>query len=69
MTLDRKAGKPCIIYSPAGGMSIEDVAEEDPSKIFKIHIDVNDGLPEEELKQAAANFGIPEQDDQVQALF
>lgn len=27
MTLDRQAGKPVIIYSRAGGMSIEDVAE------------------------------------------
>lgn len=26
ITLDRKAGGPIIIYSPAGGMAIEDVA-------------------------------------------
>jgi succinyl-CoA synthetase beta subunit len=31
ITLDRAAGMPCFIYSPAGGMSIEEVAEEDPS--------------------------------------
>lgn len=31
LTLDRAAGMPVFIYSPAGGMSIEDVAEEDPS--------------------------------------
>lgn len=31
ITLDRGAGMPCFIYSPAGGMSIEEVAEEDPS--------------------------------------
>ena len=30
MTLDRKAGAPTFIYSPAGGMAIEDVAEENP---------------------------------------
>lgn len=30
MTLDRKAGAPTFIYSPAGGMAIEDVAEETP---------------------------------------
>lgn len=28
LTLDRKAGKPVFIYSPAGGMSIEDVAHD-----------------------------------------
>lgn len=31
LTLDRAAAKLAFIYSPAGGMSIEDVAEEDPS--------------------------------------
>ena len=36
LTLDRKAGCPTFIYSPAGGMSIEDVAEENPEKIFKL---------------------------------
>ena len=30
VTLDRKAGCPTFIYSPAGGMAIEDVAEETP---------------------------------------
>ena len=30
LTLDRKAGCPTFIYSPAGGMSIEEVAEETP---------------------------------------
>lgn len=39
MTLDRKAGLPVIIYSPAGGMSIEDVAHSNPEKIFKIVVD------------------------------
>lgn len=40
LTLDRKAGKPCFVYSQAGGMNIEDVAHSNPEKIFKIHIDV-----------------------------
>lgn len=30
LTLDRAGGCPVFIYSPAGGMSIEDVAEENP---------------------------------------
>jgi succinyl-CoA synthetase beta subunit len=36
LTLDRKAGCPTFIYSPAGGMSIEDVAHTNPEKIFKL---------------------------------
>ena len=34
---------PVFIYSPAGGMSIEEVAHKDPSKIFKLHINMFDG--------------------------
>ena len=30
LTLDRAAGCPTFIYSPAGGMNIEDVAENSP---------------------------------------
>jgi len=35
---------PVFIYSPAGGMAIEDVAHSNPEKIFKIHVDVKKGL-------------------------
>ena len=43
LTLDRAAGCPVFVYSPAGGTSIEDVAEEDPSKIFKLAVDPFEG--------------------------
>lgn len=38
LTLDRAAGCPVFIYSPAGGTSIEDVAEETPELIFKLQV-------------------------------
>jgi len=38
ITLDRAAGKPVFVFSASGGMSIEDVAHEDPSKIHKIWV-------------------------------
>ncbi len=38
ITLDRAGGCPVFIYSPAGGMNIEDVAHSDPSKIFKLNV-------------------------------
>ena len=59
ITLDRAEGKPVFIYSPAGGMSIEDVAEEDPSKIFKYHVDPFKGVDSDELGKFAENLGIP----------
>jgi len=69
ITLDRKAGCPTFIYSQAGGMSIEDVAEEDPSKIFKLQVNSKEGIPTEELKKAATNLGLDAQADQVENLF
>lgn len=61
ITLDRGAKMPVFIYSPAGGMSIEEVAEEDPSKIFKYWVDPIKGLDVDALSKAADDLGIPEQ--------
>lgn len=58
ITLDRKAGSPVMIYSPAGGMSIEDVAHSNPEKIFKIKIDINKGVEIDDLLKAAKNLGL-----------
>ena len=60
ITLDRAGGCPVFIYSPAGGMSIEDVAHEDPSKIFKLNVNPFTGPNVEDLMKAADNLGIPE---------
>ena len=49
MALDRKAQSAVFIYSPAGGMSIEDVAHKSPEKIFKIKVDLNEGPAVEDL--------------------
>lgn len=50
VTLDRKAGKPAVIYSPEGGMNIEEVAKTNPEHIHKIHIDMSVGLKDSDLK-------------------
>lgn len=63
LTLDRAAGCPTFIYSPAGGMSIEEVAETNPEKIFKLPVPVSEGLNSAKLRQAAADLGIAEQAD------
>ena len=69
ITLDRKAGAPVFIYSPAGGMSIEDVAHSNPEKIFKIKVDTSKGLDIDELIKAADNLGIRDQRSEVAWLF
>lgn len=60
LTLDRKAGKPVFIYSTAGGMSIEDVAHENPEKIFKLHVDPLQELNIDDLIKAAKDLGLEE---------
>lgn len=44
VTLDREARKPVIMASLAGGMDIEEVAEEDPEAIIRQHFDPHLGL-------------------------
>lgn len=44
VTLDRANGKPVIMASVSGGMDIEEVAEHDPSAIFRLHVDPHLGL-------------------------
>jgi len=65
LTLDRAGGCPVFIYSPAGGMSIEDVAEKDPSQIFKLRVNPFTGPNVDELIEAAKNLGIYEQRSQL----
>jgi succinyl-CoA synthetase beta subunit len=60
MALDRKAGGLTFIYSPAGGMSIEDVAHKSPELIFKLPIDINHGPDVEDLVKVAENLGVGE---------
>lgn len=69
LTLDRKAGCPTFIYSPAGGMSIEDVAEENPEQIFKLPVQPGTTLDDATLAQAAQNLGIAGQSEQVAEVF
>ena len=65
ITLDRAGGCPVFIYSPAGGMSIEDVAHEDPSQIYKLNVNPFTGPEVEDLMKAADHLGIPGQRSQL----
>ena len=69
MTLDRKAGSAVFVYSPAGGMAIEDVAHSNPEKIFKIYVDINKELEIEPLLEAAVNLGVEEHKSQIVFMF
>ncbi len=56
VVLDRSLAKPCLIVSEAGGMNIEEVAVQDPSKILKTYFSVENGLDEETARRTAARL-------------
>lgn len=56
--LDRAAGGPIFIASPAGGTSIEDVAEATPELIFKRPIDITKGITDADSTFLATSLGF-----------
>lgn len=56
--LNRETSRHVIMYSPAGGMDIEKVAEETPHLIFKEEIDPKVGLQAFQCRKVAFNLGL-----------
>lgn len=56
--LDRSANGAMFIASPAGGTSIEDVAEATPELIFKVPVDINAGVTDEQATHLATSLGF-----------
>ncbi|MAJ98936.1 MAG: ADP-forming succinate--CoA ligase subunit beta [Flavobacteriales bacterium TMED288] len=56
--LDRKLGKNIILYSPEGGMDIEEVAEKKPHSIFKEIIDPSLGLLPFQARKISFNLNL-----------
>jgi succinyl-CoA synthetase beta subunit len=58
MLLNRDSGKYIFLYSPEGGMSIEEVAEKSPDRIFTEEIDPGIGLQPYQTRNIAFNLGL-----------
>ncbi len=58
ITIDRNERKYVVIGSAAGGMSIEELAEESPEKIIKMHVDPILGFQPFEARQMAISMGF-----------
>ena len=58
LLMDRGYGGPVMVGSPAGGTSIEDVAESNPELIFKEPIDITIGMTPEIADRMASNLGL-----------
>lgn len=56
--LNRDKGRNMIMYSPRGGMNIEQVAEETPEQIFTEVIDPKVGLQSFQCRKIAFNLGL-----------
>jgi succinyl-CoA synthetase beta subunit len=56
--LNRDSGKYIFLYSPEGGMSIEEVAERSPNRIFTEEIDPALGLQAYQSRNIAFNLGL-----------
>jgi succinyl-CoA synthetase beta subunit len=56
--VDRAEGKPVFMASAAGGMEIEQVAEENPEAILKQHIDPGMGLEAFQARKIAFKLGL-----------
>lgn len=58
LLLNRQTGRNMIMYSPRGGMNIEEVAEETPDQIFTEEIDPRVGVQAFQCRRIAFNFGL-----------
>ena len=59
IVLDRASQSPVVMVSAAGGVDIEQVAEETPEKIIKEPIDVRWGLMPARARELLADAGMP----------
>ncbi len=59
IVLDRASQAPVVMVSAAGGIDIEQVAEESPEKIIKQPLDVRWGLLPEQARDLLARAGMP----------
>jgi succinyl-CoA synthetase beta subunit len=56
--MDRAHAGPVLVASSQGGMDIEQVAKDSPSKILKEPIDINKGIQPGQLERLAAEMGF-----------
>lgn len=66
--LDRVSQRIMIITSPDGGMEIEEVAEENPKRIFKNKINPVVGIMPYQCRQIAFDLGLEGSDKQVKQM-
>lgn len=56
--MDRAYGGPVVVYSPQGGMDIEEVAESNPEAIFTEPVDIELGIQDHQTEKIARRLGF-----------
>ena len=56
--LDRSSAGPIMIGCSEGGTSIEDLAEKSPEKIIRVHVDVREGITDEQANRMAEGLEV-----------
>lgn len=59
ITVDGYAGRPVIVVSSEGGVSIEETAKHSPEKIASLHVDITRGLFAYEARKLLRNADFP----------
>jgi succinyl-CoA synthetase beta subunit len=68
VTFDRGAKKPLFILTTEGGVEIEQVAEESPEKLARLHIDPLEGFQPYQARRLIYGAGIDDANEQKQVL-
>jgi len=68
VTFDRSEKKPLFMLTTEGGVEIEQVAEESPEKLARLHIDPLEGFQPYQARRLIYGAGIDDPDEQKQVL-
>jgi succinyl-CoA synthetase beta subunit len=68
VTFDRGAKKPLFMLTKEGGIEIEQVAEENPDALARLHVDPLEGFHPYQARRLVYGAGIDDPDEQKQIL-
>jgi succinyl-CoA synthetase beta subunit len=68
VTFDRGAKKPLFMLTTEGGVEIEQVAEESPEKLARLHVDPLEGFQPYQARRLIYGAGIDDPNEQKQVL-
>src|SRR5436309_2911308 len=68
ITFDRGEKKPLLMFTTEGGIEIEQVAEETPEKLARLHVDPLEGYQPYQARRLIYGAGIADPNEQKQLL-